>query len=118
MPSFEPGDELVFQLESGYALIRVLAVDVDATGKNVWHLAVFEEFFPDVDAAAVAVSAPENLHLRKHLVLTDRAFDRTPAARLANRPVTEEELAPYRTWSASAGREVSDRSILLMLGIR
>jgi hypothetical protein len=118
VPSFEPGDDLVFQLESGYALIRVLAVEADPEGKNIWHLAVFEEFFPDVDAAAAAVAHPETLHIRKNLVLTDRAFDRTPAAQLGHRQVTNEELAPYRTWSVDPSREVSDRSILLMLGIR
>jgi hypothetical protein len=118
VPSFEPGDDLVFQLESGFALIRVLVLEQDAAGKNIWHVAVFEEFFPDVDAAATAVARPETLHVRKNLVLTDRAFDRTPAARLGHRPVANEELAPYRDWSADSSREVSDRSILLMLGIR
>lgn len=118
MPAFEPGDDLVFQLESGYALIRVLAVDTDAAGQNSWHIAVFEEFFPDVDAAAAALAEPEKLTVRRNLVLTDRAFDRTPAAPLGRRPVTEGELPSYRAWLADPAREVSDRSILLMLGIR
>jgi hypothetical protein len=38
-------------------------------------------------------------------------------ARLGNRPVAEEELSGYRKWVATNG-EVSDRSALLMLGIR
>ena len=53
-----------------------------------------------------------------HLALTDRAFERTPAARLGNRPLTEAELLPYREWLKSEERGVSDRSALLMLGIR
>ena len=51
------------------------------------------------------------------MALTDRAFERTPAARLGNRPVQEEELAGYRKWLESE-RKVSDRSALLLLGIR
>jgi hypothetical protein len=49
--------------------------------------------------------------------LTNRAFERTPAARLGNRPVTDDELIEYRNWLNSE-RSVSDRSALLMLGIR
>jgi hypothetical protein len=51
------------------------------------------------------------------MALTNRAFERTPAARLGNRPVTEDELLAYRDW-LNADRTVSDRSALLMLGIR
>ena len=51
------------------------------------------------------------------MALTDRAFERTPAARLGNRPVTETEQAACQIWRATNGH-VSDRSALLMLGIR
>jgi hypothetical protein len=51
------------------------------------------------------------------MALTNRAFERTPAARLGNRPVTDTELIAYRNWLDS-DRDVSDRSALLMLGIR
>ena len=51
------------------------------------------------------------------MALTNRAFERTPAARLGNRAVTDEELVEYRNWLAGE-RVVSDRSALLMLGIR
>jgi len=116
--SFDPGDDLIFQLESGYGLLRVLARD-DRDNTTVWHLLAYEEFFPDVEAAEKALAAPASLHLRKaHMALTDRAFERTPAARLGNRPVTEDELAGYRSWAQSDKQEVSDRSALLMLGIR
>jgi hypothetical protein len=51
------------------------------------------------------------------MALTNRAFERTPVARLGNRAVTPAELAAYDAWLAS-DRTVSDRSALLMLGIR
>jgi hypothetical protein len=116
--SFVEGDDLVFQLESGYGLLRVLAVEPGEHGA-VWHLLAYEELFPDVEAAEAALAAPAALHPRiAHMALTDRAFERTPAALLGNRPVMEEELGAYRAWQASAERVVSDRSALLMLGIR
>ena len=116
--SFTPGDDLIFQLESGYGLLRVLAVDGQGS-ETVWHLLAYEDFYPSVEAAEEALTKPDLLTVRKgHLVLTDRAFERTPAALLGNRPVTEEELLPYRQWLSSDEKEVSDRSALLMLGIR
>jgi hypothetical protein len=58
------------------------------------------------------------LPVRKaHMALTNRAFERTPVARLGNRPVTGQELGPYTQW-LNGERDVSDRSALLMLGIR
>jgi hypothetical protein len=54
---------------------------------------------------------------KPHMALTNRAFERTPAARLGNRPVMDDELIEYRKWLES-DRTVSDRSALLMLGIR
>jgi len=116
--SFVAGDNLVFQLESGYGLLRVLAVE-SAPTHPVWHLLVYEEFFPDVEAAERALSEPESLHVRNaHLALTDRAFERTPAARLGNRAVSDEELTAYHKWLESEEKRVSDRSVLLLLGIR
>lgn len=116
--SFDPGDDLIFQLESGYGLLRILAVDEDEANGTVWHLLAYEELFPDVEAAEQALAAPANLHASiKHMALTDRAFERTPAARLGNRPVTLEELEAYREWQ-SGGGSVSDRSALQMLGLR
>ena len=115
---FAPGDDLVFQLESGYGLLRVLAVEESERGA-VWHLLAYEELFPDVETAEAALAAPESLHPRiAHMALTERAFERTPAALLGNRPVTDEELAGYRAWQALAERPISDRSALLMMGIR
>lgn len=116
--AFVPGDDLVFQLESGYGLLRVLAVDV-GEDETIWHLLAYEELFPDVETAEAALAAHGSLHPRiAHMALTDRAFERTPAALLGNRPVTVEELNGYRTWQAMNTREVFDRSALQMLGVR
>jgi hypothetical protein len=116
--AFAAGDDLMFQLESGFGLLRVLKVEEREDAGPVWHLLAYEELFPDVERAEAALAVPETLHIRKaHMALTDRAFERTPAARLGNRPVTEEELTAYRSWVENDGT-VSDRSALLMLGLR
>ncbi len=115
---FDPGDFLIFQLESGYGLLRILAVD-GIEPQRVWHVSVYEELFPDVEAAEKAMAQPDSLHLRKnHLALTERAFERTPAARLGNAPITEAQLSTYRQWQADPERHVFDRSLLLLLGMR
>ncbi len=115
--SFNPGDDLIFQLESGFGLLRVLAIEGEGAD-TVWHLMAYEEFFPDVESAEAALARGTPLPIRKpHMALTNRAFERTPAARLGNRPVNDDELAAYRDW-LGGDRVVSDRSALLMLGIR
>jgi hypothetical protein len=118
MAAFNPGDDLIFQLESGYGLLRVLAVEGEGS-QTVWHLMAYEEFFPDVESAEKALAQSGSLTVRRaHMALTDRAFERTPAAVLGNRPMTHGELAAYREWLESDEKVVSDRSALLMLGIR
>ena len=115
--SFAPGDGLVFQLESGFGLLRVIAVE-QRSEEPIWHLMAYEELFPDVESAEQALWHPDSLHVRKaHMALTDRAFERTPAARLGNRPLRDDEMFGYQDWVESRG-EVSDRSALLMLGLR
>ena len=115
---FVAGDDLVFQLESGLGLLRILAIEGEGAD-TVWHLLAYDEFFPDVDSAEQALKTPETFRVRNaHMALTDRAFERTPAARLGNREVTENELAAYQEWAKSSDRKVSDRSALLLLGIR
>jgi hypothetical protein len=114
---FNPGDDLIFQLESGFGLLRVLAIEGEGSA-TVWHLLVYDEFFPDVESAEVALARETPMPVRKaHMALTNRAFERTPAARLGNRSVTEDELVAYNEW-LNSDRDVSDRSALLMLGIR
>lgn len=107
-----PGDDLIFQLESGFGLLRILAVE-----DGVWHLLAYDDFFPDVESAEAALARGPLPVRQAHMALTNRAFERTPTAKLGNRPVTDDELAGYRDWLDSE-REVSDRSALLMLGIR
>lgn len=115
---FAPGDDLIFQLESGLGLLRVLAIEGDGA-ETVWHLLAYEEFFPNAEASEAALTQPGALSIRNaHMAMTDRAFERTPAARLGNRPIKEEELYGYREWQRSETRKVSDRSALLLLGIR
>ncbi len=115
---FAPGDDLIFQLESGLGLLRILAIEGEAA-ETVWHLLAYDQFFPSVEAAEEALAQPGALTTRNaHMALTDRAFERTPAARLGNRPLTDEELAAYHDWLKSGTRKVSDRSALLLLGIR
>ena len=117
MSAFVPGDDLIFQLESGFGLLRLLAVEGEGA-QTIWHVLAYDEFFPDVESAEIALARPISLPVRKaHMALTNRAFERTPAARLGNRPVTPDELIAYNDWLQS-DRDVSDRSALLMLGIR
>jgi len=115
--SFKPGDDLVFQLESGYGLLRLLAVEGEGN-ETVWHLMAYDEFFLDVESAEAALASGKPLPVRKaHMALTSRAFERTPSAVLGNRPVSDDELVEFRKWEES-DRHVSDRSALLLLGIR
>jgi hypothetical protein len=114
---FAPGDDLVFQIESGFGLIRILARDGKADS-TVWHIRVYEDFYPEVEMAEAALSHPDKLGVRSpHLALTDHALEKTPAARLGNRPVDAAELEVVEKWRESP-EAVSDRSVLLLLGMR
>ncbi|HEX7316614.1 MAG TPA: hypothetical protein VF297_22120 [Pyrinomonadaceae bacterium] len=114
---FAPGDDLVFQMESAFGLLRVLGAEGEGRDA-VWHVLVYDEFYADVESAEAALAADRPLAVREpHLALTEHAFEKTPAARLANRPVRDEELEPVRRWRQTGG-PVHDRSILLMLGMR
>ncbi|MET0623546.1 MAG: hypothetical protein ABW250_11245 [Pyrinomonadaceae bacterium] len=114
---YAAGDDLVFQMESGFGLVRVLGSD-GGGHDAVWHVLVYYDFYPEVEAAEAALSSGRALDVREpHLALTTHAFEKTPAARLGNRPVAEEELEALRRWRAEGGR-VHDRSLLLMLGMR
>jgi len=115
---FQAGDFLIFQLESGYGLLRVLATDSGDDGKTVWHLSAYEDLFLDADMAEAAV---ENASLKiniPHIALTNRAFEATQVAKLAHRELTPEELAAYDQWVADPEHQISDTSIRLLLGLR
>lgn len=115
---YAPGDDLVFQLESGFGLFRVLATERRGA-ETIWHVLVYEDFYPEVELAEAALTTEAGaLAVRlPHLALTDRALERTPAARLQNRAVAPDELGALRSWRERSG-EVFDRSLLQMLGIR
>jgi hypothetical protein len=114
---FGAGDDLVFQVESGFGLMRVLAVE-ETGGEAVWHILVYEDFFPDVDSAEDALARGADLAIRNpHIAFTEHAFAKTPAARLGNRAVREAELMPLERWRASGGA-AQDRSLLQMIGMR
>lgn len=116
--NFQPGDYLIFQIESGYGLLRILAIEPTADD-TIWHLAAFNEMFLDIDAADAALENPEKLTVsHAHLALTNRAFESTQVARMKNEPLANGELENYRAWKNDPEQQVSDRSVRLMLGLR
>ncbi len=118
LQKFEPGDVLILQLESGYALLRVLAVD-GSESDAVWHVAAYGDFFPDVESAEAALSSLSGLTLSSpHIALTNRAFESTQVARIANIPLEQVDLEPLSAWRRNANGPISDRSVRLMMGLR
>jgi len=112
LQNFAAGDFLVFQVESGFGLLRVLAVD-ETNHETVWHLTVYRELFPEIEYAELAIASPESLMPEiEHIALTDRAFESTQVSRLGNVPLTAKEQ------DLNDNSEVSDRSIRLLLGLR
>lgn len=115
---FAPGDFLVFQLEAGFALLRLLAVDGEGDDRT-WHLAGYRDLFPDVDAAEAVIVSPGSLAVSDpHMALTHRAFESTQVARLSNHPLTASEVEPLQAWLKDPNRHISDRSVRLLLGLR
>jgi hypothetical protein len=114
---FKPGDFLLFQVESGYGLLRILEIQ-RTEDDTIWHLAAYNEFFIDPESADEAI---ENNNLTvnlAHIALTNRAFFATQTAIMSNRKLTNQELEPLLEWKQSASPQVHDRSIRLMIGIR
>lgn len=117
--NFQAGDYLIFQIESGYGLLRILAIDETSAGEKIWHLAAYNELFLDSETADAAIENPSALTINyAHLALTTRAFESTQTARMTNKLLTENELQPLYDWKNNANAEVSDRSVRLMLGLR
>lgn len=115
--NFQAGDYLIFQIESGYGLLRILAVE-EIAGEKVYHLAAYNELFLDSETADAAIATAGALTISlPHVALTTRAFESTQTARMSNKPLTENELKPFYDWK-NAGGEISDRSVRLMLGLR
>ena len=116
--TFASGDFLIFQLESGYALLRILA-KTENDGDAVWHLAAYEQLFLDVDSAEAAIANIGGLTVsHAHLALTNRAFESTQVAKLVNVELTDAEKAGFNLWKADPESEISDRSVRLLLGLR
>lgn len=116
--NFQAGDFLIFQVESGYGLLRILAIDA-SDGEKVWHLSAYNELFLDIETADAALDNPQSLTVGiPHVALTNRAFEATQTARMKNVPLINDELKSFEDWKANPNAEVSDRSIRLMLGLR
>ena len=115
--NFQPGDFLVYQLESGFALLRLLARD-DTENGPVWHVAAYEDLFFDVDNAEAAIQQGQLVVGHPHFALTNRAFESTQVARIANIPLTEPEQSALFAWQNDPDRHVSDRSVRLLVGLR
>jgi len=116
--NFQAGDFLIFQIESGYGLLRILAIDETETG-TVWHLAAYNEMFLDVEMADAALEYYHTLTKSySHLALTTRDFESTQVARMKNEPLTAEETENVARWRVNEQNEVSDMSVRLLLGLR
>ena len=101
LQEFQAGDFLIFQLESGFALLRVLDVE-QVDGEEVWHVAAYKDFFLDADSADAALEPPDALGVEiSHVALTNRAFESTQVAKLRNVPLRDEELERYRQWKSA-----------------
>lgn len=119
MQDFQAGDFLIFQIESGFGLMRILAIDEAADGGKIWHLRGYNELFLDVEFADAALQNPVSLTIsNSHFALTQRAFESTQVARMGNLPLNQEEKQAVEDWRNDPQREVSDRSARLMLGLR
>ena len=114
----QPGDFLVFQLESGFGLLRLLDKTV-SNASSVWHLASYENLFLDVDSAEAAAEIGVGLKTsHPHLALTNRAFESTQVARILNQPLSEDEKTRVEAWNSDPNNQPSDRSVRLLLGLR
>ena len=119
MQDFQAGDFLIFQIESGYGLMRILAIDEASEGERTWHLRGYNELFLDVEYADMALQNPVSLTVsHSHFALTQRAFDSTQVARMGNLALNDEEKQAVENWRSDPNREISDRSARLMLGLR
>ena len=114
---FQAGDFLIFQLESGFGLLRILDIAQTESGETIWHLSAYNELFMDVEFAEMAIESGLTINL-PHVALTNRAFESTQVARMGNKPLNTEELIAYEDWKTNPNSEISDRSIRLMLGLR
>lgn len=118
MQNFQAGDFLIFQVESGYGLLRILAIEENDKQEKIWHLAAYEDLFLDPEMAESAIKNGSLKINIPHVALTGRAFAATQTAQIAHSELTPEELAAYDKWVADPEHKVSDTSIRLLLGLR
>jgi hypothetical protein len=114
---FDPGDFLVFQLEAGYGLLRVLGSEGD-DGDRVWHLLAYRDLFLDVDSAERAANENSLTIELSHVALTNRAFESTQVARITTAPIDSSQTESLAVWRSDPEHQVHDRSIRLLLGLR
>ena len=113
-----PGDFFVFQLESGFGLLRVLHRENSEAGL-VWHVAVYSDLFLNVESIDNSDSWARKLNIAiPHVAMTNRAFESTQVAFLSNIPLTSDELLPFESWRSDPNQAIVDRSVRLMLGLR
>lgn len=116
--NFQAGDYLIFQIESGFGLLRILEIE-RFSDETIWHLASFKEMFLDVETADLTLENAKNLTIDlPHIALTNRAFEATQVARMKNESLSDEDLEPLEDWRENPDRQISDRSVRLMLGYR
>lgn len=115
---FQVGDFLIFQVESGFGVLRVLGVDSGDQNQKIWHLLSYEDLFLDADTAEAAASAGSLKINIPHVALTNRAFEATQVAKLSHRELMPDELAAYDLWITDPEHQVSDTAIRLLLGLR
>jgi hypothetical protein len=114
---FAPGDILVFQIESGYGLMKVIGIDTNGAD-TTWHVKAYRDLFMDVETADLAAAAPGSLMPEiPHVAMTDRAFESTQVSVISRDGVSDEEEAAVNAWR-NAALEPTDRSIRLLLGLR
>ena len=114
---FEPGDFLVFQLESGFGLMRLLAIGNEG-GQAIWHVRLYSDLFLDIESAeAQALHGSLSVAI-DHVALTERAFESTQVSRLANQELTSDLVSLVQQWENDPERTISDRSVRLHLGLR
>jgi hypothetical protein len=113
----KPGDFLIFQLESAFALLRILAIDGSGDDR-VWHLAGYSDLFFEIDEAEKAAIAGKLTISHPHLALTNRGFASTQVARLAHTPIQASDLAALEEWRKDGSHKPADRSVRLLMGVR
>ena len=114
---FEPGAFLIFQLESGYGLLRVLAYQ-GSDDDRVWHVTAYNEMFLEVEVAEQAIVTNRLSPSIPHVAMTNRAFESTQVALLDHRPLEAQDLVGFKTWTTDTTQPISDRSIRLLMGVR